>query len=72
MIFAGVHGHVDDLPVGAIRAFEQGLTRFVQTRYPEITQDLRQKKEITEELRRKMEQGIREFKEEFKAQKPSG
>ena len=71
MIFAGVHGHVDDLPVGAIRAFEQGLYRFVQTRYPEITQDLRQKKEITEELRRKMEQGIREFKEEFKAQKPS-
>ncbi|MGH7424662.1 MAG: F0F1 ATP synthase subunit alpha, partial [Candidatus Methylomirabilales bacterium] len=35
IVFAGVNGLVDDLPAEAIRAFEQGLTRFVETRYPE-------------------------------------
>jgi F-type H+-transporting ATPase subunit alpha len=68
-IFAGVNGHVDDLPVEALRAFEQGLTRFVEGRYPEIYRELHAKREIGEELRRKIEQAIREYKEEFKTQK---
>ncbi|MGH7430636.1 MAG: F0F1 ATP synthase subunit alpha, partial [Candidatus Methylomirabilales bacterium] len=40
IVFAGVNGLVDDLPAEAIRAFEQGLTRFVETRYPEIYREL--------------------------------
>ena len=60
---------MDDLPAEAIRAFEQGLTRFVETRYPEIYRELSGKKEISEDLRRKIEQAIREYKEEFKTQK---
>jgi len=69
IVFAGVNGHVDDLPAEAIRAFEQGLYRFVETRYPEIYRELSGKKEIGEDLRRKIEQAIREYKEEFKTQK---
>ncbi len=69
IIFAGVSGHVDDLPAEAIRAFEQGLTRFVETRYSEIYRELDAKREIGEDLRRKIEQAIREYKEEFKTQK---
>jgi F-type H+-transporting ATPase subunit alpha len=69
IIFAGVNGHVDDLPVEALRSFEQGLTRFIETRYPEIYRELDAKREIGEELRQKIEQAIREYKEEFKTQK---
>jgi len=69
IVFAGVNGLVDDLPAEAIRAFEQGLTRFVETRYPEIYRELDAKREIGEDLRRKIEQAIREYKEEFKTQK---
>ncbi|MGH7380900.1 MAG: F0F1 ATP synthase subunit alpha [Candidatus Methylomirabilales bacterium] len=69
IVFAGVNGLVDDLPAEAIRAFEQGLTRFVETRYPEIYRELSAKREIGEDLRRKIEQAIREYKEEFKTQK---
>jgi len=69
IVFAGVNGHLDDLPAEAIRAFEQGLTRFVETRYPEIYRELDAKREIGEDLRRKIEQAIREYKEEFKTQK---
>ena len=69
IVFAGVNGLVDDLPAEAIRAFEQGLIRFVETRYPEIYRELSAKREIGEDLRRKIEQAIREYKEEFKTQK---
>jgi F-type H+-transporting ATPase subunit alpha len=57
IVFAGVNGHVDDLPAEAIRSFEQGLFRFVGASYPD--------------LRQKIEQAVREYKEEFKAQKPA-
>ncbi|MFQ5960412.1 MAG: F0F1 ATP synthase subunit alpha [Candidatus Methylomirabilales bacterium] len=71
IVFAGVNGHVDDLPVEAIRPFEQGLFRFVEGRYPEIYQELSEKKIIGDDLRQKVEQAVREYKEEFKAQKPA-
>ncbi len=71
IIFAGVNGYVDDLPVEAIRPFEQGLSRFVESRYPEIYRELDEKKIIGDDLRQKMEQAVREYKEEFKAQKPA-
>ncbi len=71
IIFAGVNGHVDDLPIEAMRPFEQGLSRFVEASYPEIYKELNEKKVIGEDLSQKMEQAIREHKEEFKAQKPA-
>ena len=69
IVFAGVNGHVDDLPVEAVRAFEEGLFRFVEARYPEIYAELNEKKILGDDLRQKVEQAIREHKEEFKAQK---
>ena len=71
IIFAGVNGHVDDLPVEAMQPFEQGLSRFVEASYPEIYKELNEKKAIGEDLSQKMEQAIREHREEFKAQKPA-
>ena len=71
IVFAGVNGHVDDLPIEAMRPFEQGLSRFVEASYPEIYKELNEKKVIGEDLSQKMEQAIREHKEEFKAQKPA-
>ncbi|MFQ5989252.1 MAG: F0F1 ATP synthase subunit alpha, partial [Candidatus Methylomirabilales bacterium] len=55
IIFAGVNGHVDDLPVEAIQPFEQGLFRFVEASYPEIYRELNEAKVIGDDLRQKME-----------------
>jgi F-type H+-transporting ATPase subunit alpha len=71
IVFAGVNGHVDDLPAEAIRSFEQGLFRFVGASYPEIYNELNEKKVVGDDLRQKIEQAVREYKEEFKAQKPA-
>jgi len=67
IIYAGTAGHLDDMPLEAIRPFEEELYRFVEAKSPSIFQELREKKEISDELRAKMDQAIRECKAEFLA-----
>jgi F-type H+-transporting ATPase subunit alpha len=66
-IHAGTAGHLDDLPVETIGAFEQALVNFAGTRYPAILRELTEKKEITDALRAQMDQCIEECKAEFAA-----
>ena len=67
-IYAGTTGHLDDLPVEAVSAFEAALARFAETRYPNIFRTLAEKKELTEELRTEMDACIKEAKAEFLSQ----
>ena len=67
IIHAGTGGYLDDLPVEAIAAFEQALSRFAETRYPGISKELTEKKEITDPLRGQMDKCIEECKAEFTA-----
>jgi F-type H+-transporting ATPase subunit alpha len=68
LIFAGTAGHLDDVPLEVIGAFEQGLYRFVETVRPEVLRELAEKGEITDPLREKMTKAIVEFKADFLAQ----
>ncbi len=65
IIHAGTAGHLDDLPVENIVAFEEELTRFVEGRSPGIFKEIREKKEISEALRAQMDRAITECKAEF-------
>ncbi|MFI5339207.1 MAG: F0F1 ATP synthase subunit alpha [Candidatus Methylomirabilales bacterium] len=67
IIHAGTGGYLDDLPVEAIAAFEQALSKFAETRYPGISKELTEKKEITDPLRAQMDKCIEECKAEFTA-----
>ncbi len=67
IIHAGTGGYLDDLPVEAIAAFEQALSQFAETRYPGISKELTEKKEITDPLRAQMDKCIEECKAEFTA-----
>ncbi|MCZ2152793.1 MAG: F0F1 ATP synthase subunit alpha, partial [Bryobacterales bacterium] len=65
IIFAGTSGHLDDLPVERVRAFETELYRFVENAYPEVLREIREKKSISDELRKRMTALLVEFKERF-------
>ncbi len=65
VIYAGTQGHLDDLPGEAARSFEEFLYRFVERRGPEIYAEIREKKELSENLRQTLDQVIREAKAEF-------
>ena len=64
-IYAGTQGHLDDLPVDAVRPFEEFLYPFVERRAPQIYAEIREKKELSESLRQAMDQVIGEAKAEF-------
>ncbi|MBI4841044.1 MAG: F0F1 ATP synthase subunit alpha [candidate division NC10 bacterium] len=67
IIHAGTTGHLDDLPVEALTAFELALYKFAETRHPGIFTGLTEKKEITDALRAQMDQCVQECKAEFAA-----
>ena len=66
IIYAGVNGYLDELPVGVIRRYEKELYEFVEQRYPEIYREIEEKKEINESLKQKIDQALKEFQEVFK------
>ncbi len=66
-IFAGTQGFMDDIPVEAVRAFEEGLLRFVRAERPAIKKEIMEKKELDDDLRAKITEAITTFKKTFSA-----
>ncbi|MCB4756326.1 MAG: F0F1 ATP synthase subunit alpha [Elusimicrobia bacterium] len=65
-IFAGVKGHLDEIPVERIRAFEEGLLKFFDTRAPEVLAEIKNGQKMSDALMAKISQLIEEFKKGFK------
>ncbi len=67
MIYAGVNGWLDDIPVEGISKFEREFHDFLDAKYPEIGQMIREKKELDDEIQGKLDRSLEEFKEGFSA-----
>ncbi len=65
VIFAGVNGYLDDLPVSAVARFEQEYLEFLRSNKPDILKEIVEKKEISKELEQKMHEAVQEFKKIF-------
>jgi F-type H+-transporting ATPase subunit alpha len=66
-IFAGTNGYLDDLPVAAVRRFEDELLAFVDKNYPELPHNIRTTKAISDDDMKKLHEAIKAFKAQFKA-----
>ncbi|MGE5217432.1 MAG: F0F1 ATP synthase subunit alpha [Chloroflexota bacterium] len=66
IIYAGTNGFVDELPLAALKKYEQGLNSFVESKHPDIFADILKKRELDGELRAKMNKALEEFKGVFK------
>uniref|UniRef100_A0A7C4NTV6 ATP synthase subunit alpha n=1 Tax=Thermodesulfobacterium geofontis TaxID=1295609 RepID=A0A7C4NTV6_9BACT len=66
ILFAGTRGFLDEMPLEVLAQYEKELYEFIESKYPEIYKEIREKKEISPELEEKMKQVFREFNEEFK------
>src|SRR5260370_180108 len=51
IIFAGTQGHLDDMPIGQIRPFEEFLFGFLDRNYAQVLGDIANKKELSDDLR---------------------
>jgi len=67
VLYAGVNGFLDQLPVESITEFEKEYLYFMRNEHPEILQEIREKKELSEELMERMNKVIKEFTDEFAA-----
>jgi len=58
---------LDQFPESALKKYETELHRFVETRHPGVFNDIRTKREMTDDLREKMNAALKEFNETFTA-----
>ncbi len=67
VLFAATQGFLDDVPVEAIRKFEQEFLRYMKDRKADVMKELSDKKAIDDDLKAKLTQAIEEFKKGFQA-----
>jgi len=65
LIYAATSGYVDNYPLEALSKFEQELYSFMESRHPELLEELRQKKQITEDIEKKVTKALDELKASF-------
>jgi len=65
IIFAGIQGFLDDLPVAAIKDFEKGLFEFIEQEYPDILHTIANTKELNEKTFSSLNEAVGKFKERF-------
>jgi F-type H+-transporting ATPase subunit alpha len=70
-IYAGVNGYLDDIPVNDVRRFEAELLSFVENIHADLLHSIREKKELSNEIKQKLDAVIQEFKQRFGAEKPA-
>ena len=68
IIYAGANGYLDDIPANKVTTFEAELYPFVETKYPQIFELIREKKALDDELKELMNKAIEEFKVTFSAE----
>jgi len=66
LIFSGTSGFLDELSVEAIGKYEEKLLEYVQQNHPAILREIKEEKELSSELKQKVQDMLEEFGEEFK------
>ncbi len=66
-IWSGTNGHLDDVPVGAVRRFEAEWLGFVDRNYAEIPHNIRTSKVISSDDEKRLQEACKAFKSQFKA-----
>jgi len=67
VLFAGTQGYIDDIPVEAVKKFEEEFVKFMRVTKDDIRKELGEKKALDDSLKAKLVQAIEEFKKGFHA-----
>ncbi|MBD3235492.1 MAG: F0F1 ATP synthase subunit alpha [Candidatus Eisenbacteria bacterium] len=71
IIYAGVQGHLDALPVESLQRFEREFLAFMHEQHPEVPDAITEEREISETTEQRLEADVREFLESFDAEASS-
>jgi F-type H+-transporting ATPase subunit alpha len=65
IIFAVSNGYLDDYPVESVRKYEKEMNTFLETKYPQLLEEIRSKKELTDEIRGKITNALDELRKQL-------
>jgi len=65
MIFAGVQGYLDDIPASSVVKFEADLMPFMEAKYVNILDTIRNEKKISDDTDAELRKAIEDFKASF-------
>jgi F-type H+/Na+-transporting ATPase subunit alpha len=65
VIYAGTRGHLDKVPRDKVQAWEKQFLTFMHNQKQEVWDELDQKKDLTEDITKKIESALKEFQAQF-------
>jgi F-type H+/Na+-transporting ATPase subunit alpha len=65
VIFAGVNGYLDPIPVARVRAFEDGLLGTLRTQHADVLKDIREARDLSEATTAKLKSVVDGFAKAF-------
>ncbi len=69
VIFLGINGYLDNVPVARLKALQSEYLSFMEASHPEILKNIREKKQIDDELRGRLTRAAEEFLKIFEGKK---
>jgi F-type H+/Na+-transporting ATPase subunit alpha len=70
-IFAGIHGYLDDIPAAQIPRFQEELRELLTTD-ASVYDEIREQKDLSEELEKRLHDTLKKFKETFAVKDDTG
>ncbi|RAI03605.1 F0F1 ATP synthase subunit alpha [Acuticoccus sediminis] len=68
VIYAGVNGYLDEIPVGKVGAYEEGLLLLMRGQHKDILDGIWEKKQLTDELGEQLKTVVQGYTKQFKSQ----
>ncbi|MGK7874850.1 MAG: F0F1 ATP synthase subunit alpha [Xenococcaceae cyanobacterium] len=65
IVYAGLNGYLDDIPVEKVTSFTQGLRDYLKTSKPKYEEIIVSEKKLTDEAEGLLKEGIAEYKQTF-------
>jgi F-type H+-transporting ATPase subunit alpha len=65
VIYAGVNGYLDPLPVNRVRAFEDGLLGALRSRHPDILDEIRDSRDLGDAVAAKLKNAVETYAKAF-------
>jgi F-type H+-transporting ATPase subunit alpha len=65
IIYAGTKGYLDDIPVSEINRFEQEFYTFIDAKYSNILDSIRESKNLDSDTEEELKKAIEDFKSQF-------
>jgi len=62
IIYAGVNGYLDDVPIEGIRAWDSKYMAFMTEKHADLLADIKSKKQIDDSIKTRLEEAIKAFK----------